>query len=79
MQYLDGIKPVCPNYHQHYYLRRVFNSFPQAYITDKVTMLKVNHPHVCEARIIIESEARNAHPSEPVQPTTRSAMVAAHS
>lgn len=78
---LDGIirRPRCPQARQHYQLRRLFDTFPKAYISDRVAMLKVDHPHICEARIIIESEVPNADPTQPVQSTTRSAMVAAHS
>lgn len=77
---LDGIirRPICPHAHQHRHLRRVFDTFPKAYIGDRVAMLKVDHPHICQAKIIIESEVPNANPNEPVQSTTRSALVGAH-
>lgn len=55
MKYFD-IKPVCPNWHNHRHLRRVLDTFPQAFVGDRVVMLKVDHPHVCEARVIIESD-----------------------
>lgn len=51
---MDICRPVCPNAHQHRHLRRVLNSFPNAYISPTIAMLKVDHPHVCLARVIIE-------------------------
>lgn len=51
---LDGILRPCPQAHQHRHLRRLFNTFPPAYIGPTVAMLKVDNPHVCKARVIIE-------------------------
>lgn len=63
MKYFD-IKPVCPDWHQHRHLRRVFDTFPQAFISDRLVMLKVDHPHICKARVIIEQIT----PPEPKRP-----------
>lgn len=56
MKYWD-IKPVCPDRAQHYHLRRVFDTFPSAFIGEQMVMLKVDNPHICETRIIIEHMA----------------------
>lgn len=62
---IDVVKPVCPDWRQHAHLRRVMDSFPACFIGDRVTMLKVDHPHVCKARIIIEDD-RDFKPKRPL-------------
>lgn len=53
---IDVVKPVCPDWRHHAHLRRVMDTFPACFIGEHVTMLKVDHPHVCEARIIVEND-----------------------
>jgi hypothetical protein len=48
------IKPVCPQWRNHRHYRKLFNTFENQ-IGGPVTILKVAHPHICRARVIIDT------------------------